>query len=271
MKYRMAWGLTWPIREYIRHSPIHRGKGFLIRRAILPSVPPPPAAFLTDLPGGARVELYFRETLGYVTLIYGGFERAELQSVLVLAQPGTTAFDVGSNVGMFAVVMAAGVRDQGQVVAVEPGPANVRRLQANIVRNSATNIRIVEAAAADRDGSIVLHLAPDAAYHSVGTVSLSAPSAGDVRVRAVRLDSIWRDAGEPVVSMVKVDVEGAELPVLEGSREIIGAHHPALLVEARGHRELAAVGEFLASFGYERQIRPGYMPWNHLFLWNLRS
>jgi len=268
MKSRIAWRLGWPIRAYLRHSPIRRGKGFLIRRALLPLLPPPPACFKTVLPGGGQIELYFRETLGYVTLIYGGFESAELESARSFARPGTTAFDVGSNVGMFALVMAGAVGEQGSVVAVEPDPANVRRLRANLALNKATNVRIVEAAATSLDGSLLLHLAEDSAYHSLGSVMHARPSTGAVAVEALRLDGIWRDAGEPVVSLMKIDVEGAEIPVLEGSQHILTTHHPALLLEASGDLELEALRAFLASFGYRRQSRDGYMPWNHLFLWN---
>lgn len=266
MKYDPARPLSRLLRAYLRHSPVQRGKGFLTRRALVPLLPPPPAGFLTTLPGGGQVELFFRETLGYVTLIHGGFERAELAAALSLARTGTTAFDVGSNVGMFAVVMAGAVGEGGSVVAVEPDPTNVRRLRANLARNSIANARIIEAAATNHDGSLLLHLADDPAYHSVGTVMHSRQSTKAVSVAAVRLDVIWHKAGEPVVSIIKIDVEGAELPVLEGTRQILAMHHPALLLEAGGDLEVQALDAFLTPYDYRRLSRDGFMPWNHLFL-----
>lgn len=271
MSGRTGWRLSWPFRVYLRHSPIQRGKGFLIRRAVLPLLPPPPAGFLATLPGGGRVNLYFRETLGYVTLIYGSFERAELESTLSLARPGTTVFDVGSNVGIFAVVMARAVGEHGLVVAVEPDPANVRRLRTNLDFNGATNVRVVEGAATNEDGFLVLHLAEDPAYHSLGTVKHAHPSTGAVTVSGMRLDRIWHHLDSPVVSMMKIDVEGAEIPALEGSMQILTLHHPALLLEAGGDRELDALRAFLGPLGYRRASRSRYMPWNHLFLWGQRE
>ena len=267
MKYDIAWSLGWPLRRYLRHSPIQRGKGFLIRRAVLPLLPPPPAGFLATLPGGSRIELRFRETLGYVTLIYGGFESAELESALSLARPGTAAFDIGSNVGMFAVVMAGAVGELGTVVAVEPDPANVRRLRSNLALNSVTNVRVVEAAASNEEGSLLLHLAEDSAYNSLGTTVHLRASIKSIAVAILRLDRIWLEAGEPVVSIMKVDVEGAEASVLEGSRQILMTHHPALILEAGGDRELKALQTYLTPLGYRRQSVPGFRPWNHLFLW----
>ena len=169
---------------------------------------------------------------------------------------------------MFAVVMAAAVGEEGSVVAVEPDPTNVGRLRSNLALNEASNVRIVQAAATNKDGSHLLHLSEDAAYHSLKAVIHAAPSTADVVVEGLRLDDIWRDAGEPVVSIMKIDVEGAEIPALEGSQQILKTHHPALILEAGGDIELEALRAFLASFGYGRHDRDGYMPWNHLFLWN---
>jgi FkbM family methyltransferase len=267
VRYRIAWRLAWPFRAWVRHSPFQRGKGFLIRHAVTPLLPPKPAGFVTALPGGGRIELQFRETLGFVTLIYGAFERAELESALSLARPGSTAFDVGSNVGLFAVVMARGVGEAGSVVAIEPDPANLRRLRANLALNGIDNVRVVEAAASDRTGSLTLHLSEDSAYHSTGPVLHAQPSMKAIAVEAIRLDDVWRDAGEPVVSMMKIDIEGVEIAALKGSRLMLETHHPALLLEAGGEPERQALHAFLGPLGYQRQPRAGFMPWNHLFVW----
>jgi FkbM family methyltransferase len=268
MNRQIGWWLSWPARAYLRHSPIQRGKGFVIRRAVLPLLPSPPARFLASLPGGGRIELSYRETLGYVTLIYGGFERAELESVLSFGRLGTTVFDVGANVGIFSVVMAGAVGDHGTVIAVEPNAANVRRLRSNLKLNAVSNVQIVEAAATNREGTLRLHLAVDAAYHSLGPVKHTDGSSESVQVDALRLDQIWQDAGSPVVSLMKIDVEGAEIPALEGSVQILATHHPALLLEAGDDADLDALRAFLGPLGYRRMNQAGYMTWNHLFLWD---
>jgi FkbM family methyltransferase len=257
--------LTAPLRAYLRWSPIRRGKGFLTRRLLVPLLPAPPAQFVLDLPGGGRARLYYRETLGYASLVYGGFETAELRVVRDLVAAGTTAIDVGANVGLFTVVMAL-ANPGGSVIAVEPVPANLRRLRDNLGLNNISNVRIVEAAASDHDGNASIHLASDPAYHSLGDI-VSRPSlSGDVPVRLERVDDIWRAAGSPAVSVIKIDVEGAEARVLNGARELLEAHHPPLVLEAGTDEALEVLEGLLRPLAYRRATPAGFRPWNHLFV-----
>lgn len=235
---------------------------------MLPLLPEPPARFVAPIPGGGLIELFHKETLGWVTLIYGGFETVELGSVLAFAQPGTAVIDVGSNVGLYAVVMSRAVGREGLVLAVEPHPENVGRLRSNLRLNGAENVRIVEAAAAQRGGEWVdLHLSKDPAYHSLGDLKDGSGSSGKLSVPTVCLDELWHEERSPVVSLIKIDVEGQESAVLAGSREILATHHPALILEAGGSAELAVLNDLLSPIGYRRQDLRGYEPWNHLFVW----
>jgi FkbM family methyltransferase len=265
------WTLAAPIRGYVHRFPLQRGKGWLIRHVLLPILPPDPAVFLARLPGGGRVHLHPRETLGFATLVYGGFETAEIACAIQLAVPGTTAFDVGANVGIYAVAVGRAVGPSGRVVAVEPDPGNVRRLRANLGLNSIDNVFLVEAVAGERGEVVELHIADDPAYNSVVAIEGEHVAIETREVRSVPLDRVWDDLGRPDVSFVKVDVEGAEASVLRGARAMITSRHPALLLEAAGDARLAALQEELEPVGYRRTARRGFQPWNHLFLWSARS
>lgn len=260
------WALALPIRSYVRHFPIQRGKGLLIRNILLPILPPTPAVFLAEVPGGGLVHLHPRETLGFVTLVYGGFETAEISSAIELASPGTTAFDVGANVGIYSVAIARAVGSHGLVVAIEPDTANVSRLRENLALNSIANVQVVEAVAGDREEVVELQIADDPAYNSVMGIEGNHVSVGTRAVRSVTLDRLWEDLGRPAVSFVKIDVEGAEASVLRGARAMLAAQHPALLVEATDEARLAALHAELDALGYRRTGRPGFQPWNRLFL-----
>jgi FkbM family methyltransferase len=260
------WTIAGPVRGYVRSFPIHRGKGLLIRRVLLPILPPDPAVFLARLPGGGLVRLHPRETLGFATLVYGGFETAEISSAIELATPGTTAFDVGANVGIYSVALGRAVGRDGLVVAVEPDTTNVSRLRDNLALNSISNAQVVEAVAGDRDGVVELQVADDPAYHSVVGIERGHVAVGTTVVRSVPLDRVWEDLGRPSVSIVKIDVEGAEPSVLRGARAMLTLAHPALLVEARDEARLALLRSELEPLGYRRVARPGFLPWNHLFL-----
>jgi FkbM family methyltransferase len=260
------WAIALPLRAYVRRFPFQRGKGVLIRRILLPILPPEPAVFVAPLPGGGIVHLHPRETLGISTLLYGGFETVEISCAIELAKPGMTAFDVGANIGLYSVALGRALGRDGRVVAVEPDGTNVRRLRDNLTLNSIANVRVIEAVAGDRDGVAQLHLADDRAYNSVVGIEVGHVVVETTAVQSVRLDRVWDALGRPAVSFVKVDVEGAEASVLRGARGMITSMHPSLLVEASDEARLAMVRSELEPLGYRRSVRPGFQPWNHLFM-----
>lgn len=263
----LLWAAAAPIRAYVRHCPLQRGKGLLVRHVLLPTLPPNPAVFVASLPGGGLVHLHPRETIGFATLLYGGFEMAEISRAIEGSPQGTTTFDVGANVGIYTVALARAVGLDGLVVAVEPDPANLRRLRGNLALNSIGNVRVVEAVAGDRDGTVDLYLADDPAFNSVVAVEgrLARPRGVEV-VPSVRLDEVWDGLGRPTVSFVKIDVEGAEIAVLRGAKQMLATARPSLQVEASDEHRLALLRSELAPLGYADSPQPGFQPWNHLFL-----
>jgi FkbM family methyltransferase len=261
------WAIAGLIRWYVRRFPIQRGKGLLIRRILLPILPPDPAVFVAHLPGGGLIHLRPRETLGFATLVYGGFETAEIACAIELATPGIAAFDIGANIGLYSVALGRVVGPDGLVIAVEPDRTNVSRLRDNLTLNSIANVRVVEAVAGERNEVVQLQLADDRAYNSVVGIEGGHVVVETTSVQSVLLDRVWDDLGRPAVSFMKIDVEGAEASVLRGARAMITSTHPSLLVEAIDEARLALLRSELEPMGYRRSVRPAFLPWNHLFLW----
>jgi hypothetical protein len=125
--FKAAWGLAWPIRAYLRHTPAHRGRGLVEAALVRLVLPLAPTTFITALPGGGTIALRYRERIGLSTLVYGSFEAAETELLRRLARPGTTAIDAGANVGLFTIPLALAVGDEGRVLAVEPAPETAAR------------------------------------------------------------------------------------------------------------------------------------------------
>jgi FkbM family methyltransferase len=209
------------------------------------------------------VTLEYQEILGLSAFVNGGFEDAECRLLVALTRPETMAIDVGANVGIHAVPIAASL-PTATVLAIEPVPGNALRLQDNIEANSIRNAEVRAVAVGSGEGLITLHVADDPAYASTDAVVRGQREIGQLSVEQTTLDAIWERAGRPPVSVVKIDVEGAELAVLNGAGALLADQHPSVLIEAHG-AQFAAVASVLAKDGYRLQATDGLQPWNHLF------
>ncbi|MGH7898205.1 MAG: FkbM family methyltransferase [Candidatus Binatia bacterium] len=140
-------------------------------------------------------------------------------------RPGASVIDVGANIGFFTVELARWVSGGGKVLALEPDPLNYGRLERTLARvGVAARVEAIQAAAAEAPGEGFLELNPDnPADHKLG------PSG--VRVRFVTIDDLVRERSWPVVSLIKIDVQGAEPRVLEGARETLARFRPAIFIE----------------------------------------
>ena len=263
--FRAAWTLSWPIRSYLRVTPAHRGRGLVEAALVRLVIRLAPSTFVAPLPGGGTIALRYRERIGLSTLLYGAFESAETELLRRLARPGTTAVDAGANVGLFTVPLALAVGSEGRVLAFEPAPETVVRLHENLRRNGLGNVSVFEAALGGERGAATLLLADDSAYNSTATTPTAADSVV-VEVPVVRLDDVWAEAGRPEVSVLKIDVEGAELDVLEGAGELVRSSRPAVLVEASEPRRAEAVSRLCAEHGYRLTPASGLQRWNLFFL-----
>ncbi|HEU4619471.1 MAG TPA: FkbM family methyltransferase [Gammaproteobacteria bacterium] len=145
-----------------------------------------------------------------------------------VVEPGATVVDVGANIGYNTIYAARRVGPAGRVVAVEPTPDNLAVLERNVAAAGLPNV-VVERVAAGRaagtcrfyvrgDTSAVNSLFPESCYAAVTDV---------LEVPVQRLDDIV-DGG---ADLVKIDVEGAELDVLEGMPRLLGVPGLALVAE----------------------------------------
>ena len=250
------------LREYVLRFPLARGKGFVLRH-VTARLPEHAREFETRI-GPVTVSARWDEVAGRRILRTGHFESAELEAALAAVAPGDTVIDVGANIGLLTCPLAWAVGSEGTVVAVEPLADNVRRLRANLERNGLENTQVIEAAAAEEDGRRLLRVAGDPAFASLlPIVKHSTVDKVEVPVRS--LDSIWSELGQPDVALVKIDVEGAELDVIEGAAQLLEQVHPALIVESDpGDRE-TRMRRRLDAIGYDEATPHGFAPNNYLY------
>lgn len=203
---------------------------------------------------GAGLKLMLPQNRDYVT---GRSEIPVQRALAACLRPGGVCYDVGANVGFFALQAARRVGAAGLVCAFEPVPANATALRRNAGINGMSQMRVFEVAAGQSDG-IADFLVP--AWDGGGSLATSVnPPAGGSRiaVRTIRLDDFVTAERLPLPDVVKIDVEGCELEVLAGMARIIDTRMPALLYEvddpdeARFQERWRQIDDYCTKLGYQ--------------------
>lgn len=175
---------------------------------------------------GVRMICHPHDNTTSLVLKYGLFDAQEMRFLLAWLRPGDTFVDVGANVAPYSL-LAAAVRD-ARVVAFEPGTLARRTARANIDLNGVGGRIALEAAAvSDADGEALL-TTDRWATNALATADYPG---GLEQVRTITLDSYDAAHGLGDVTLLKVDVEGHEAPVIRGASELISRCRPALIVE----------------------------------------
>ena len=141
-----------------------------------------------------------------------------------------TALDIGAHVGAVSIYLA---RKFERVIAIEAVPTTFEFLRRNA--GNLPNIQLLNIAAGPSEGEVYLshyprhgqlsHIASDADVPKTERI-------GPIEVKPV--DSL--ELSE--LSFIKIDVEGYELPVLEGARQTLERFRPLVLLEQNGNEEL---------------------------------
>jgi len=192
---------------------------------------------------------------------YGEYGEIEAQLLRQMCRPGAIAVEVGANLGTHTLVLARAVGATGWVVAYEPQRVVFQTLCANLALNSITNVDARPFAVGADAGHVRI---PDIDYArpgNFGGVEVTAFASGR-RVPRVRLDD---DLDVPRLDILKIDVEGMELEVLQGAASLIAAWHPLLYVENdRLDRSEALVRHLLAlDYRLYWHLPPLYNPGNY--------
>jgi FkbM family methyltransferase len=203
-----------------------------------------------DLHDNLQAELFFLRS-------YSDAELRVLRNGLV---EGDVVLDIGAHIGLFTIELARHVGRSGRVIAFEPAPDLAERLRKNIERNRlGDRVDVVEIALGNESGSAILRAA--SGYpRDAGRRSLFGHGVGVATVPVRTLDDLLA-SGEldtPTgIHGIKIDVEGAELHVLEGMRVTLRHYRPRIVlveaVEANLGRSLASTRELSAlmrSLGY---------------------
>jgi FkbM family methyltransferase len=200
-------------------------------------------------------------------------DRAELRFVRDSLRPGQVAVDIGCHKGAYTYWMQRCVGPTGRVYAFEPQPQQVAYLQQAFATLPFENVVLVPMAVSDGVGQALLHMPTRSGGTHAATLepgsgrweqeelnSLSNVPVGSRSAEAVlsvdvtTLDDFFSNRA-PGPAFLKIDVEGHELAVLQGGRNVLVTNRPTLLLECetrhRPNGDVRPVFEFLKSLAYD--------------------
>ncbi len=146
-------------------------------------------------------------------------------------RPGDVFYDIGANVGAYALIAAKVSDQQARIYAFEPGFNTFASLCHNVLINVCQQcVFPLPIALSDRTGLARFKyrtVSAGGASHALGNRAL-APAEGDApaavyeqQILAYRLDDVIEQFGLPVPSHIKLDVDGAECEVLRGAPKLL--------------------------------------------------
>ncbi|GEM_PF-2798206 len=184
-------------------------------------------------------------------LHYKTDSKVELKYLLKNAQEEDIFWDIGANIGTHSLLMAS-VLSSGYVYSFEPHPSNYSKLQENIEKNRFENIKVMKNALGNEDKKLYLtnsNTVPGYGEHQV----TSSQSDNKIPIKVRKADDI-SECDNPTI--VKIDVEGAEMDVLRGMEKILKNNVRYIICEV--HRsegsEVTEATNLLSEYGFDINI-----------------
>lgn len=200
------------------------------------------------------------------TFAEGTYELPIQDAIVSNLTAGDVFFDIGANIGFFSLIAARRVGEDGRVYAFEPVARNAAAIKRNAELNHLGTIEVFPEAVGSHSHRGELLLA-----HHIGGAALSSAGpppdlSGQMPVDVVAFDDVVSGRGLRAPSLVKIDVEGAEIDVLRGMSETLRICQPTIIYEIDDEtlegidRKGRVIAEFLAAADYTVEPLPRAYP-----------
>jgi len=180
----------------------------------------------------------------------------EEKFLVELPWKGLTVYDIGGYEGVFSLFFSRSVGPEGKVITFEPNPANCRRNLENLRLNGLNNVQLYQIGLGAGKGKSRLVFWPGEPAR--GTINSSYQEylerhseTDSIEVEIDSLDNRIASTPLPPPDFVKIDVEAAELEVLEGMRRTLSTYHPRLFIEVHSGVDGERLSAGLLENGYQ--------------------
>lgn len=178
------------------------------------------------------------------------FDKQYLDLPKFLPKNSQVVFDIGANIGEYSLIASRLVGEDGKVISVEPNPRSYSILSQNVLLNGLTNTKPLNMVVSDTSGEKITLYEYD--LPTVTTINkMNTDFNYSFEVESITIDDLVTKLELDSVDIVKIDVEGAELFVLLGSKETIKRDKPKIMVEVHSKKIRERIIKLLEKYGYK--------------------
>lgn len=212
---------------WCRYAP--RGKGAVPRA--LNRIHTSPKRFFVRTDNGSKLACWPGAIDTYTDIVARGgvYEPFILDVIGKVLKPGQSFYDIGGNVGMMAIETCQMFNDEVDIYCFEPQLELARHIAISASLNHFKSITVYNCLLDESEGERNLHVPA----HSIHASMVARSSSVRVEKRAAyRLDDLVSEHGLRPPDLIKIDVEGAELRVFKGAKDVLNRYKPTIIFEA---------------------------------------
>ena len=178
---------------------------------------------------------------------YGEFSHLEAKLFEQICKSGDIVFEVGANIGAHTINLSKLVKN-GFVFAFEPQRMVFQSLCANLALNSISNVYAFQEAVSNENGTIIIPEYDFSKNNNFGGINIENAKKG-TPVHMQKLDNFVNKIDR--LKLLKIDVEGMEIGVLKGAKELVKKFKPIIYVENDRQQHSKDLIELLWSMDYK--------------------
>lgn len=212
-------------------------------------------AFILETIHGVKLLINPSEDKGIEENLYrfGTYEKGILHFIQKNLKPNHVFLDVGANIGLMSCFASKFLKESGKVFAVEANPKTIEILIYNLNLNSCENVSVLPFGLGNKIGKALFFENWEVNRGGASFLNQSSSENNGIEIEISIIDKLFDNQQ---IDMIKIDVEGFELNVLEGGISTIKKCKPILIIEVSSNREHEIgvkpheIRDFILNFGF---------------------
>lgn len=218
---------------------------------------------IDDTVAKKKLNLFLREDSFMEAVIlekglYGDWEKESLKIWAELSKKSNTIIDIGANTGIYSLI-AQNNNSKAKIIAIEPVDINFEVLTKNINKNNFA-IFSEKIALSDQDGIAEMFMLKDRLNYMTSVnddrYALHPEIKGDFEVVTIQVPTkpfsfVYEKHQLKNIDLIKIDVEGHEITVLNSMLPYIEKFKPSIIIEIIGDENAEILTEMFLKFDYE--------------------